>query len=234
MPSGSPSPPRPGRRSGRPRPPRRRARRSRGPARNSKRPGGATGAITMSMAFASQPSNSSSLAVGGAQGAGAPERQLAHGRPQLAAVVGQLVDLRRRRRRQGTPGDDAVAPRGHGGARRGCWSRCRAGGRRGRCSAWARASARGSRAAPSGLRPGRAHAPSDSTARSACAMPKAYHSITISEENTCKNEVDAATVAGMTSEMQVTRAGVDPTAAGGWLSRSCAWSSSWSSSTSRS
>ena len=63
----------------------------------------------MSMAFASQPSNSSSVVGGRAQGAGTPQRQLAHGRPQLAAVVGQLVDLRRRRRRQSTPGDDAVA-----------------------------------------------------------------------------------------------------------------------------
>ena len=78
------------------------------PTRNSNRPGGATGASTVSSAFSSQPGKSSSSSVGGPERASAPQRQLAHGRLQLAAVVGELVDTGGGRRRQPALGDDAA------------------------------------------------------------------------------------------------------------------------------
>ena len=63
----------------------------------------------MSIALASQPSNRSSLAPAGrAEGAGTPERQLAHGGAQLTPVLGQLVDLRRRGWWKGSSGHYAV------------------------------------------------------------------------------------------------------------------------------
>ncbi len=118
-------PRRPGRRSGRRGPRRRRARRS--PGRPGTRSGRAARAAPSRCPWRWPASRRRARrsAVGGPRDRAPHSASSRIAGPQPAAVVGQLVDLRGRGRREGASSDDAVAPRGRAGARPGCWCRCR-------------------------------------------------------------------------------------------------------------
>ena len=116
------------------------------------------------------------------------------------AVRGQLVDLRRGRRRQAPLRHDAARLRGSFSRDARMFVPMPAGSRRDRCSAAARAAARGRRAATSARRRARARARSGSTGRSAWPCAQSSASTCRREGITCVLQVSDCKVASQNCE----------------------------------